>query len=126
MIEVLRRLPGFERLSDAALELIIARSAVRRFAPGQLILGGGAVAEMLFGSIEGGAIDAAGVAAPPVFDAPGLLFGLAAHDDVRAGPGGLAALAVAKPHVFTIVREFPEFVVSLLNHGPHEREGRVR
>lgn len=126
MIDRLRRLPGFERLSDPALELIIARSALRRFAPGQLVLAGGTVADMLFGCVDGDAVDATGAPVPPVFDAPGLLFGLAAHDDVRAGRNGLAVLAVAKPHVFTIVREFPEFVVSLLNHDPNEREGAAR
>lgn len=117
MIEALRHLPGFERLSDAALELIVERSALRRFAPGQLVLGQGAVAEVLFGCVEGRVIDPSGANGAAVFDAPGLLFGLAARGDYRAGPEGAAVLAVAKPHVFTIVREFPEFVVSLLRQG---------
>ncbi len=117
MIDKLRNLPGFERLSDAALTLIVARSAVRRYAPGQIVLATGAVAEMLLGCIEGGIVDAGGTPTLPVFDAPGLLFGLAAREDYRAGPDGLSALVIAKPHVFTIVREFPEFVVSLLRHG---------
>jgi len=111
MIEALRRLPGFERLNDPALELIIARSTLRHFAPGQLILPGGCVAEQLYGRIEGKAVGTGGC---PVFDAPGLLFGLAARADICAGPTGLTVIAIAKPYVFTIVREFPEFVVSLL------------
>jgi hypothetical protein len=48
-----------------------------------------------------------------VFDAAGLLFGLAAARDYVAGPDGLEALVIAKPHVFTIARECPEFVVGL-------------
>ena len=57
-----------------------------------------------------------GSAAPPVFDAPGLLFGLALREDHRAGRQGYAALAIAKPHIFTIAREFPEFVISIHDH----------
>jgi hypothetical protein len=117
MIETLRRLPGFDRLSDAALQLVVTRSAIRRYEPGQTVLAAGSVAETLLARIEGDLVDAAGVATLPVFDAPGLLFGLAAREDYRAGPDGLSALVVAKPHVFTIVREFPEFVVSLFRHG---------
>lgn len=116
MIAALRRLPGFERLGDPALELIVARSALRRIAPGQTVLAEATVADVLLARIEGGMVGAGGAPILPVFDAPGLLFGLAAREEVRAGPDGLAALAIAKPHVFTIVREFPEFVVSLLNH----------
>jgi hypothetical protein len=118
MIEALRRLPGFERLSDAALELIVARSAQRRFAPGQVVLAGGSIAEVLFGCVGGEVVDPHGTRSAAVFDAPGLLFGLAARGDYRAGPDGLSAILIAKPHVFTIVREFPEFVVSLLSHAP--------
>jgi hypothetical protein len=117
MIATLRHLPGFERLSDPVLELIVQRSAQRRFAPGQLVLGEGAVAEVLFGCIEGAVIDTGGGRGAAVFDAPGLLFGLAARGNYCAGPDGAAVIAVAKPHVFTIVREFPEFVVSLLTYG---------
>ncbi len=117
MIETLRRLPGFDRLSDPALALVVARSAVRRFEAGQVVLAEASVAEMLLARIEGELVDTRGMPTLPVFDAPGLLFGLAAREDYRAGPGGLNALVIAKPHVFTIVREFPEFVVSLLRHG---------
>ncbi len=117
MIGTLRRLPGFERLTDSALALVFARSSVRHYPPGQLVLTAGAVAETLLARIEGELVDATGAPTSPVFDAPGLLFGLSARGDYRAGPDGFTALVVAKPHVFTIVREFPEFVVSLLQHS---------
>ena len=117
MIEPLRSLPGFERLSDAALGLVVARSAVRRFEPGQIVLAADTVAAALLARIDGELVDPDGAVACPVFDAPGLLFGLAARKDYRAGPGGFSALVIAKPHVFTIVREFPDFVVSLLRHA---------
>lgn len=117
MIEILQRLPGFDALDAATIELIAARSTVRRFEPGQLILAGGNVAETLLACIEGAVTGAGGAIAPPVFDAPGLLFGLAAREDYRAGPAGLTALQIAKPHAFTIAREFPEFIVSLIGAG---------
>ena len=117
MIDALRRLPGFDALDPDAIAMIVARSTVRRFAPGQIVLPRGEVAESLLARIEGNLIDASGRAAPPLFDAPGLLFGLAVREEHRAGPAGLTALVIAKPHVFTIAREFPEFIVSLIGAG---------
>jgi len=108
----LRGVEPFSRLDDLEL-LLIARHARRRdFAPGRVVLAAGAVAEHLYVTIEGGAVSG-GAPAAPVFDAAGLLFGLAAREEVAAGPEGLSALVIAKPHVFTIARECPEFVVGL-------------
>lgn len=121
MIDALRLLPGFDSLDERALEKIVARSPVRRYAPGQVVLAGGTVAETLLGWVEGSLVGPDGHIAPPVFDAPGLLFGLAAPGDFVAGPEGLTAIAVAKPHVFTIAREFPEFVVSLIQRNEPPR-----
>jgi hypothetical protein len=92
------------------------RSSVRRFAAGQLVIAAGTVADTLLARLEGELVDPRGEAAPPVFDAPGLLFGLAVREDYRAGPAGFAAVAIAKPHIFTIAREFPAFIVSLHDH----------
>lgn len=114
MIEALQRLAGFDALDPATIAMIVARSTVRRFEPGQLILAVGDVAETLLACIDGAATRAAGTNAPPVFDAPGLLFGLPVREEYRAGPAGLTALQIAKPHAFTIAREFPEFIVSLI------------
>ncbi|ABQ67853.1 putative transcriptional regulator, Crp/Fnr family [Rhizorhabdus wittichii RW1] len=117
MIERLRALPGFEALDDEVLARIVARAPLRTVAPGQVVLAAGGVAETLFACIEGGLAGSDGSALPPVYDAPGLLFGLAAPRDGLAGPAGATLLAVAKPHVFTIAREFPEFVVSLMHRN---------
>lgn len=108
----LRGVEPFSRLDDLEL-LQIARHARRRaYAPGRVVLASGAVAEHLFVAVEGG-VRVSGAAGPAVFDAPGLLFGLAAGADHLAGPEGLTALVIAKAHVFTLVRECPEFVVGL-------------
>ena len=117
----LRTIQPFARLDDLEL-LLIARHARRRtFAAGRVVLAAGAVAEHLFVTVEGTA-ESGGKAAPAVFDAPGLLFGLAARADYVAGADGLGALVIAKPHVFTIARECPEFVVGLRDLA--ERGGR--
>ncbi|TAL35084.1 hypothetical protein [Phenylobacterium sp.] len=108
----LREIGPFQRLEDTELLLIARHARSRRFEAGKLVLPAGLVAEALFVVIAGGA-QVEGVAAPVVFDAPGLLFGLATTADYTAGPEGLEALVIAKPHVFTIARECPEFVVGL-------------
>jgi CRP-like cAMP-binding protein len=116
--EVVRRLFAlraagpFQRLEDAELLLIARHARPRTFAAGKVVIAAGTVAEALFVAPHGG-VEVGGVAAPVVFDAPGLLFGLAARADYVAGPAGLEALVIAKPHVFTIARECPEFVVGL-------------
>lgn len=108
----LRAMEPFSRLDDAELLLIARHARLRRYSPGRVILPAGQVAEVLVAQLSGAAL-VGEAAAPPVFDAPGLLFGLAAAQDYVAGPEGLEALVIAKPHVFTIARECPEFVVGL-------------
>lgn len=110
----LRALRPFQRLEDTELLLIARHSRPRSFEAGRTVLPAGVVAEMLFVVTAGGAL-ADGKPAPVVFDAPGLLFGLATTSDYVAGPDGLEALVIAKPHAFTIARECPEFVVGLRN-----------
>jgi CRP-like cAMP-binding protein len=117
-VEVIERLlalqaaPPFRALDPAELLLIASHARFREFDAGQLILKAGAVSDTLYVRAAGVAT-AAGRPAPAVFDAPGLLFGLAASADHIAGPDGFRALVLAKPHVFTIARECPEFVVAL-------------
>lgn len=115
MIDRLRLLPGFAVLDDDVLEVIAARATPRSFAPGQLVLAAGDLAETLLVCLDGRLVAAGGEVAPPLFDAPGMLFGLAVDDDYRAGPEGLEAIAIAKPHLFTLAREFPDFIVALMD-----------
>jgi len=77
-----------------------------------VLLPAGHVADMLFVVIEGGVSNAGGPA-PAVFDAPSALFGLPVRSDYRAGAQGANALCLAKPHLFTIARECPDFIVGL-------------
>jgi signal-transduction protein with cAMP-binding, CBS, and nucleotidyltransferase domain len=113
----LRGVEPFGRLDDLELLLIARHARLRAYPSGRVILAGGQVADHLFVTVEGEA-ETGGGGAPAVFDAPGLLFGLAARADYLAGPQGLSALVIAKPHVFTIARECPEFVVGLRDLAP--------
>lgn len=108
----LRAVAPFHRLDDTELLLIAEHARLRSLAPGKTVIAAGAVADALFVRVSG-SVETGGSAAPDVFDAAGLLFGLAARADHLAGPEGLEALVIAKPHVFTIARECPEFVVGL-------------
>jgi hypothetical protein len=121
MIDRLRLLPGFDALEDDVLDTIIARSPLRTVAAGHLVLAADSIAESLLACIEGTLIGADGAPVPPVFDAPGLLFGLAAPQDCLAGPAGATLVTIAKPHVFTIAREFPEFVMALMHRNEAPR-----
>jgi hypothetical protein len=108
----LRAIEPFQALEASELLLIARHARPRSYPPGRTILAAGAVADLLVVRTAGAAL-AGDKPAPPVFDAAGLLFGLAATVDHVAGPEGLDALVIAKPHVFTIARECPEFVVGL-------------
>jgi len=113
----LRAAGPFQRLEDNELLLIARHARPRAFAAGKVVIPAGAAADALFVVLSGTA-ETEGLAAPVVFDAPGLLFGLGARADHVAGPDGLQTLVIAKPHVFTIARECPEFVVALRDLVP--------
>jgi len=108
----LRATPPFHRLDGTELLLIAQHARPRAYAPGRTVIAAGTIAEALFIRIGGG-VRLGDAEALPVFDAAGLLFGLATPSDFVAGPEGLEALVIAKPHVFTIALECPEFVVGL-------------
>jgi len=108
----LRAVEPFNRLDDLELLQLARHARMRSYPPGKVLLPQGAVADLLYVVVEGQA-QAGEAQSPPIFDAPGLLFGLAAAADYAAGADGLTALVIAKPHVFTLARECPEFVVGL-------------
>lgn len=109
----LAQLPGFVRLTDGERAVIVGEAQLRRFAPGQIMLPAGGVPEIMFAVVDGQAYEGAS-AAPALFDVPGLLFGRPSRLDYRAGPSGVAALAIMRQHLFTIARECPDFIVGLL------------
>ncbi|SKB46912.1 Crp/Fnr family transcriptional regulator [Sphingopyxis flava] len=106
--------PPFDRLSAAEL-LLVARYFRRRVhAPGEIVLPAGQVAERLMVVMDGTALVADGPASS-VFDAASTLFGLPIRADYRAGPDGAEILSLARPHLFTLARECPDFIVGFLS-----------
>ncbi|WP_162986869.1 Crp/Fnr family transcriptional regulator [Sphingomonas paeninsulae] len=120
-IAALRAISPFSLLGAGEILLIAEQARQRKFAAGHMLIPAGSVAATLFVAIDGVAETTIGPVGA-VFDVPGLLFGLGARADVRAGAGGLTALVIAKPHVFTIARECPEFIVGLLDAPSGDRE----
>ena len=117
----LRAVRPFHVLDARELLLIARHARLRRFDAGAALLIAGSVAEFLFVAHGGAALTARGPAAA-VFDAPSVLFGLPVREDHHAGPQGFTALCLAKPHLFTIARECPDFIVGL---AALERETRA-
>ncbi|CDO37585.1 MULTISPECIES: Crp/Fnr family transcriptional regulator [Novosphingobium] len=104
--------PPFDRLTETEL-LLVARHARRfEYGPGDTVLAGGAVAQRLV-AVVGGSVLVDGRPAPAVFDAQSALFGLPVRSDYVAGVQGAQVLCLARPHLFTIARECPDFVVGL-------------
>lgn len=102
----------FDRLTATELLLIASHVHRRDHPPGEVILAGGAVAERLVVVIAG-SVRMVGGTAPSVFDAQSTLFGLPVRCDYIAGPQGADTLCLARPHLFTIARECPDFIVGL-------------
>lgn len=117
----------FADLSQNELEIIARHGKERTFKAGALILPKATMADMLVVQMGGNAvIKQAGAQqdkpAPVVFDAPGLLFGLATIGDYVAGSDGMDALLFAKPHVYTMALECPAFTIGVL----HMQESRAQ
>ena len=102
----------FDVLTESELLLIAKHAHHRHYPPGATVFAAGHVADMLVVTIAGEA-RVRDVRTGAIFDASSALFGLPVSDAFLAGPDGLKALCLAKPHLFTIARECPDFVVGL-------------
>jgi hypothetical protein len=106
----------FDVLKESELLLVAQHLHPRSYSAGELILAGGHVAEMVIVAASGTAL-CRGVsdqrALPAIVGAPSILFSLPIDESVFAGPDGVDALCLAKPHLFTIARECPDFIVGL-------------
>lgn len=108
----LARVKPFDSLTENELLLVAQHSRSRSFDAGAAVIEAGTVSEMLFTRVEG-SILADGHRGPEIFDAPSVLFGAPTRRDYRAGPEGARLLSLSKPHLFTIARECPDFIVGL-------------
>lgn len=102
----------FDRLKESELLLVAQQTHSRCFAAGETIVAAGHLAEAMIVVISGQA-ESAGPKLAPIIGAPSILFGLPVAHDIRAGQPGVEALCLAKPHLFTLARECPDFIVGL-------------
>lgn len=117
----------FDVLKESELLLIARHMHHRAFAPEQVLYPSGKVADFLTVELSGAvSFRRVGTAQPStldriapvigsgrVFGAASILFGLNIERNMNAGPDGLIALCLARPHLFTIARECPDFIVGL-------------
>lgn len=108
----LSQIKPFDALTESELLLIGQHVRLRSYDPGASLIKNGNVAEVLFIRLKGDLADH-GVHTPDVFDAPSVLFGSPARRDYSAGPTGIQVFGLTKPHLFTIARECPDFIVGL-------------
>lgn len=104
----------FDRLTARELAVVAQQVRPRAFAPGALLVEAGQVADLLHIVAAGWGM-AGGARAPLLFDIPSLLFSLPVPCDYRAGPEGLETLTLVRPHLFTLARECPDFIVGLID-----------
>ena len=102
----------FDAFTRNELLLVASHVRPRSFAPGETMMAGGAVADRLIVVTKGEA-KLGSQRAPQLFDAASALFGLPVAGDYVAGEDGVEALCLAKPHLFTIARDCPDFVLGL-------------
>lgn len=104
----------FNRLTGRELLLIAQQTRPRDYPPATVLIEAGEVADRLYVVAAGSAM-AGDAPAPLLFDAASLLFTLPVDRPYRAGSQGLHALCLAKPHLFTIARECPDFIAGLVD-----------
>lgn len=104
----------FSALTGHELLLIAEQIRPYHFASDTVLLAAGDVADRLYVVVGGSAMAGKGPA-PVLFDAPSVLFSLPVEQEYRAGADGLEALCLARPHLFTIARECPDFIAALVD-----------
>lgn len=117
IIERMRALAAtapFDTMTGPELMLVAGHIRLRSFAPGAEIIASGHVADRLY-VVVGGSATVGDKPAPAHFDAASLLFSLPVAHGYLAGPDGLEALCLAKPHLFTIARLRPDFIAALVD-----------
>ena len=102
----------FGVLKESELLLVAQQAIPRRFAAGETVFPRGQVADVMVIVLSGSA-HAGGQALAPAIGAASILFGLPLEEEIVAGQDGIESVCIAKPHLFTIARECPDFIVGL-------------
>lgn len=110
--DALARCPPFDRLPRGELALLAEAARRVRFAAGRCIHVAGAPPPFLVVVVAGGVTGAAGDEEPVTFDLADVLLARDVRRSIHAGPEGVEALLIARPHLFTLARERPELLAS--------------
>lgn len=106
----------FDHLKESELLLVAQQTQRRIFASGDTVFPAGQVPEVMIVPTSGSAlIDGERRAA--IIGASSILFGTPLGREIVAGPEGMEALCLAKPHLFTLARECPGFIVGVARLG---------
>ncbi|MHA7819561.1 MAG: cyclic nucleotide-binding domain-containing protein [Erythrobacter sp.] len=102
----------FDLLKESELLLIARQTHRRTFSAGEMIFPSGQVPDVMIVATSGAAVLGEETLAP-ILGPSHILFGLSLEREVVAGSQGLEGLCLAKPHLFTLARECPDFIVGL-------------
>lgn len=119
----------FGVLKETELLLVAQNMQPRRYLAGQTIIAEGQIAEVMIVTLTGSAFarsDASQAPEPKIIGASSILFGVPFNREVLAGPEGMTALCLAKPHLFTLARECPDFIVGLAQQSDQKSDGAGR
>jgi len=117
-IFALRRLSVLAGLSDPELAVLAEAARERRYAPGAVVCARGRLPARLVFVCTGAVTDTTGRDQGAVPGAAALLFDRPDDLGLVAAGGGAVCLQVARSHLFTLVRQCPAFVVTLLAEAP--------
>jgi hypothetical protein len=115
----MRSLPALASLDDVELAVIAEAVRERFYAPRALVCPAGRVPARMLIVCAGAVSDAGGRDLGRVVGAPALLFNRPLAQAWTASPEhGAHCLQLARNHLFTMIRQCPAFVVSLLTEQP--------
>jgi hypothetical protein len=118
-IFAMRSLPALASLDDVELAVIAEAVRERFYAPRALVCPAGRVPARMLIVCAGAVSDAGGRDLGRVVGAPALLFNRPLAQAWTASPEhGAHCLQLARNHLFTMIRQCPAFVVSLLTEQP--------
>ncbi len=114
-IFLLRGAHAFARLYDSEIGSIAGVCHVRAYEPGEVLARPGRPLKNLFLIAEGRILDDHSGPMLSVFGATSLLTGQPLDSTLTADPGeGATCLLLGRAHFFTLVNEYPPFLVKLL------------
>lgn len=114
-IFLLRGAKAFAHMYDSEVGSIAGACRVRRYEPGEVLARPGRPLKHLYLVAEGRVLDERAGPMPSVFGATSLLTGQSLDTTLTVDPElGATCLLLGRAHFFTLVNEYPPFLVNLL------------